>query len=278
MNKTQYNVFNIEELLTQLDTVSTRCPIIQEFFTTFTFSKILSKKEDSVNSAFVFKKTISDDETKSLIISSLNKLHPQHLEKTISAIRAIHFKSLDELNELVSQCIYKIKKDGEQIKPLVATLCNELLMTYFLTVKGEPIYFRKLLLTAIKDDYMINTNYANNWTREKGDGSMVLIGILYNANIIEDLVMKSIINDFKMRIVYKEDEKITYYDIVEKAIHQLTCLVSTIVLNDRSIVMYEDLDIWLEDQIKLYEKKTYISKRIRLVCKNCIDSIRKYAK
>lgn len=271
-----YSVYKPEDLINQLNTVTEINKDVSNFFSTFSFSNILNQNIDKGNSAYVFKNAMKEDTTRSKIILALNKLHQQNLTKIISMIREITFQTEDELTELVNQCTQKIKRDNDQIRPLVAALCWELLSTYFLTATGEKIYFRKLLLTAVKNDYIENTNYLDDsWTKEKGEKSMVLIGTLFNSKIIEEKIMSSIISDFKNKITYKEGGTQEDYDIVEKSIHQLSCLISTIIRKDDVENIYGNLDEFLENQISVYEEKKCVSKKIRLVCKNCIAELRK---
>jgi hypothetical protein len=271
-----YSVYKPEDLIAHLNTVSETNKDVNDFFSKFSFSNILNQNIDKGNSAYVFKNAIKEDSTKSKIISALNKLHQQNLTKIISMIREITFQTEDELMELVNQCTQKIKRDNDQIRPLVAALCWELLSTYFLTATGEKIYFRKLLLTAVKNDYIENTKYSDDsWTKERGEKSMVLIGTLFNSKIIEEKVMSSIISDFKNKITYKEGGTQEDYDIVEKSIHQLSCLISTIIKRDETENIYGNLDEFLEEQMSIYEEKKCVSKKIRLVCKNCIEELRK---
>ena len=271
-----YSVYKPEHLITQLNKVTEINQDVSKFFSTFSFSNILNQNIDKGNSAYIFKNAMKEDTTKSKIISALNKLHQQNLTKVISMIREITFQTEDELTELVNQCTQKIKRDSEQIRPLVAALCWELLSTYFLTATEEKIYFRKLLLTAVKNDYIENTKYSDeSWSREKGEKSMVLIGTLFNSKIIEEKVMSSIISDFRNKITYKDGGTQEEYEIVEKSIHQLSCLISTIIKKDEVEIIYGDLDIFLENQMAIYEEKKCVSKKIRLVCKNCVEELRK---
>ena len=78
-------------------------------------------------------------------------------------------------------------------------------------------------------------------------------------------------------VVNTSTEHITQeqYDKVEKAIQQLSCLVSCITLNEESKKLYGNLDEYLEKEITIYEEKKCISKRIRIICKNIIDGLRK---
>ena len=272
----EYNVYKPEELATYLSAVTDENEEVNNFFSTFSFTNILNQNMDKGNSAYVFKNVMKEDTTKSKIVSALNKLHQQNLTKIISMIREITFQTEDELNELVNQCIQKIKRDSDQIKPLVAALCWELLSTYFLTASGEKIYFRKLLLTAVKNDYIENTKFSDeNWTKERGEKSMVLIGTLFNSKIVEEKVMSSIISDFRNKIAYNDSGVEEDFIIVDKSIHQLSCLISTIIKTDETKSIFGDLDIFLENQMTVYEEKKCISKKIRLVCKNCIEELRK---
>lgn len=272
----EYNVYKPEELVTYLNAVSEENEEVNNFFSTFSFTNILNQNMDKGNSAYVFKNVMKEDTTKSKIVSALNKLHQQNLTKIISMVREITFQTEDELNELVNQCIQKIKRDSDQIKPLVAALCWELLSTYFLTASGEKIYFRKLLLTAVKNDYIENTKFSDeNWTKERGEKSMVLIGTLFNSKIVEEKVMSSIISDFRNKIAYNDGGVEEDFIIVDKSIHQLSCLISTIIKTDDTKSIFGDLDIFLENQMSIYEEKKCISKKIRLVCKNCIEELRK---
>lgn len=272
----QYSVYNPQELVSHLETVTDISDEMQKFYSNFSFSNIVNQNLDKGNSAYVFKNVMKEDSTKTKIITALNKLHQQNLTKIVSMIREITFQTKDELSELVNQCIQKIKRDNDQIKPLVAALCWELLSTYFLTDSGDKIYFRTLLLTAVKNDYVENSKYSDaSWTKEKGEKSMVLIGILFNNKIIENKVMSSIITDFKSKIEFKENGSEDDYGDVEKSIHQMSCLVSTIIKNNEVKSIYDDLDVFLENQMIVYEDKKCVSKKIRLVCKNIIEELRK---
>jgi hypothetical protein len=273
----QYNVYRTEKLIEVLSNITEKNDEVTRFFQSFSFNNVINQNIDKGNSAYVFKNAIKDDNTRSKITLALNKLHQQNLTKIITMIREIVFQTQDELNELVNQCIQKIKRDNDQIKPLVAALCWELLSTYFMSATGEKIYFRKLLLTSVKNDYVESTNFTNDdWSKEKGEKSMVLIGVLFNNKIIDQKIMGSIINDYKNRITFVDNGTQEQYEIVEKSIHQLSCLISSIIINDDSIKVYEELDTFLEKQMELYEEKKCISKKIRLVCKNCIEELRKY--
>lgn len=271
-----YTVYKTDQLFEKLNSVDESNKKVIEFFNIFTYANIINQNIAKDNSAFVFKNAKNEDLTKSKIIESLNKLHPQNLGKSISMIRGIVFKTSEELNELVNQCIQKIKRDNDQIRPLVAALCYEIINTYFLTTEGTEIYFRKLLLEEVKKEYLTSMNFEDDiWTKDKAEKVMILIGTLFNGKIIDKIIMKSIINDFKKNIVYKENGSQDEYEKIEKCIQLLSCLISCIVLNEESKNIYENLDIYLENLMITFEKEKCITKKVRLVCKNSIEELRK---
>jgi hypothetical protein len=279
-----YSAYDNDKLIEKLNEDKTINSDLLSFFKNFSFNNVVNQNLAKGNSAYVFKNAIKEDTTKSKITQSLNKLHAQNLSKIVSSIREIVFQNHDELNELVSQCILKIKKDNEQIRPVIASLCHELQSTYFLTADGEKIYFRRLLLTAVKNDYVESLNYDDDtWSKDKSERSMILVGTLYNINIIEKKIMISIINDLKKLIEYKEDQTQEFYEHVEKAIQQLSCLISVILPQNSQYSSSENLneiflDIveFIEKYIIIYEEKKCISKKIRIICKNSISEIQNY--
>lgn len=275
-NQQNYNVYNYNELVNKLDSLTETNQEVVNFIKNFTFAEVTSQHAAKGNSTHVFNKIIKEDTTKAKIIGYLNKLSQHNLNKIVSSIREIIFQTTDELNELVYQCILKIKRENDLIRPLVAALCWEFLTLYFITSDNDKIYFRKLLLSEVKKEYLSSTSYdSDEWSKDKADKVMILIGTLYNGKIIEDKIMSSIINDFKKTIIYKEDGTQEDYEKVEKSIQSLSCLISTIVLNDDSRKMLNNLDLFLTEQMVIYEEKKCISKKIRLVCKNTIFELTK---
>ena len=275
-NQQNYYVYNYNELINKLDSLNEPNKEVQNFLKNFSFAEITNQHAAKGNSTHVFNKIIKEDTTKAKIIGYLNKLSQHNLNKIVSSIREIVFQTTDELNELVYQCILKIKRENELIRPLVAALCWEFLTLYFITSDNDKIYFRKLLLSEVKKEYLISTAYdSDEWSKDKADKVMILIGTLYNGKIIEDKVMSSIINDFKKSIQYKENGTQEDYEKVEKSIQSLSCLLSSIVLNDDSRKMLNNIDIFLTEQMIIYEDKKCISKKNRLVCKNTIFELTK---
>ena len=271
-----YSVYNYNDLIEKLDELNDKNEETEKFLKSFSFSEITNQNAAKGNSTHVFNKIIREDTTKAKIIGYLNKLSQHNLNKIVGSIREIVFQTTDELNELVYQCILKIKKESELIRPLVAAICWEFLTLYFITSDNDKIYFRKLLLSEVKKEYLMATTFnSEEWTKDRADKVMILISTLYNGKIIEDKVMQSIINDFKKSIEYKENESQEYYEKVEKTIQSLNCLISSLVLNDDSRKMLNGLDKFLTEQMLIYEDKKCISKKIRLVCKNTIYELTK---
>ena len=276
-----YNVYNIQELTNKLDSLEYLNKDTTNFFKNFTFeNNVANQQVAKSNSANVFNKIIKEDTTKAKIINCLNKLSQTNLTKIVTSIREIVFQTTDELNELVYQCIKKIKLEKDEVRPLVAALCCEFMTLYFVTSENEKIYFRKLLLSEVKKEYISSISFdLNEWTKEKADKVMILISTFYNYNhngkIIEEKIMVSIINDLKKNIIYTENETQEYYDKVEKSIQLLNCLISSVVLNAESRCIFNGLDKFLQEQLNYYEEAKCISKKIRLVCKNIIYELTK---
>lgn len=271
-----YYVYNSNELVEKIDSLDETNVEVDLFFKQFSFSKIINQNVAKGNSTYVFNKIIKEDTTKAKIIGHLNKLSQHNLNKIVNSIREIIFQTTDELNELVFQCILKIKRENDSIRPLVAALCWEFLTLYFITTDNDKIYFRKLLLSEVKKEYISSTMYdSDEWTKDKADKVMILIGTLYNGKIIEDKIMSSIIDDFKKIIEFKQNGTQEDYERVEKSIQLLSCLVSSIVLNEDSKKMFNGLDQFLINQIVKYDEKKCISKKVRLVCKNTIFELSK---
>jgi|LakMenEpi03Aug12_release.lakeMendotaPanAssembly.Ray.scaffolds.fasta_scaffold710157_1 hypothetical protein len=277
MNTQTYYVYNPTELFEKLDSNTNQNNEVDTFFKNFSFEDVASQQTAKGNTTQVFNKIIKEDTTKAKIIGYLNKLNQHNLSKVVSSIRDIVFQTNDELNELVYQCIQKIKRDNDLIRPLVAALCKEFLSLYFVTSDNDKIYFRKLLLTEVKKEYVSSIDFdSSEWSKEKSDRVMILISTLYNEKIIEDKIMSSIINDLKKNITYKPNETQEYYEHVEKSVQLLSCLVSSIALNPESKIIFNGLDLFLEEQMKIYEEVKCIQKKTRLICKNIAFELTKH--
>lgn len=277
MNTQTYFTYNPTELFERLSSNTNTNNEVETFFKNFSFEDVINQQTAKGNTSHVFNKIIKEDTTKAKIIGYLNKLNQHNLAKVVSSVREIVFQTTDELNELVFQCIQKIKRDNDLIRPLVAALCKEFLALYFITSDNDKIYFRKLLLTEVKKEYISSINFdSDEWTKEKADRIMILISTLFNEKIIEDKIMLSIITDLKKNIIYKPDKTQEYYEHVEKSIQLLSCLVSSIAINFESKVIFNGLDTFLNEQIVIYEEVKCIQKKTRLICKNIVFELNKY--
>ena len=184
-NYKEYNVYEKESLFQVLGSITDISDDVKTFYETFNIDNVLKENEARTTSNFVFKNRMKEDTTKSKITQALNKLHQQNIGKVVSMVREIEFKSFDDLNELVSQCIQKIKRENEQMRPIISALCYELLSTYFISSTGEKIYLRKLLLSSVKSEYIESLNFnGEHWSKDKSEKSIILIATFFNSKII----------------------------------------------------------------------------------------------
>lgn len=277
MNCQTFYVYNPIELFERLNSNTNLNNEVEIFFKNFSFEDITNQQTLKGNTTQVFNKIIKEDTIKAKIIGYLNKLNQHNLAKVVSSIREIQFQTTEELNVLVYQCIQKIKRDNDLIRPVVAALCKEFMPLYFVTSDNDKIYFRKLLLGEVKKEYVNSIDFdSNEWTKEKSDRIMILISTLFNEKIIENKIMLSIIEDLKKNISYKQNEKQEYYEHVEKSIQLLSCLVSSTVINPEAKVIFDGLDTFLNEQMKIYEEEKCIQKKTRLICKNIVFELNKY--
>jgi hypothetical protein len=277
MNSQTYFVYNPTELFERLASNTNSNNEVETFFKNFSFEDVANQQTAKGNTSHVFNKIIKEDTTKARIIGYLNKLNQHNLVKVVTSIREIVFQTTEELNELVYQCIQKIKRDNDLIRPVVAALCKEFLALYFITSDNDKIYFRKLLLSEVKKEYISSINFdSNEWTKEKSDRIMILISTLFNEKIIEDKIMLSIIADLKRNISYKVNGTQEYYEHVEKSIQLLSCLVSSTVINPDAKIIFNGLNTFLNEQIEIYEEEKCIQKKTRLICKNIVFELNKY--
>ena len=164
-----YQVYKFNELNDKFNSMEDQNEDVVKFFDSFSFDIIVNNLKDRNNSANVFSSFMKENTTKAKIIGLLNKLNQPNLPSIIKSIRLIVFQTEEELNDLVQQCIQKIKRDSDQVRPLVARLCYDISTTYFVTKnnqngtekEGGKIFFRKMLLTEVKKDYTNNTRYCD---------------------------------------------------------------------------------------------------------------------
>jgi len=268
------SIYNNDELTTELSKITETDENVTKFYKEFVFENIISS--NNINSLKLFKDATETETNSKKIINLLNKINSSNVTKTISTIKEIHFKSLLELQELVNLCIQKIKRESDQIKPLIGTLCYELLAIYFVDENEEKNYFRKLLLTSVKNDYFNNINYNDNkWTKENGIKSISVIGILYNSNVISDELLLSVFNDFKKNIEYKIDFDEIYLSCVEKSVQLLIYLLSTLISNGNITEMCVEMEKFMTHQISLYKENKKIGKKCCLEMLSCVDALKK---
>ena len=109
MNTQNYYVYNPSELFEKINSNTNINNDVDIFFKKFSFEDITNQQTAKGNTTQVFNKIIKEDTTKAKIIGYLNKLNQHNLSKIVSSIRDIVFQTNDELNELVYQCIQKIR-------------------------------------------------------------------------------------------------------------------------------------------------------------------------
>lgn len=268
--------YNVNDIITEFKKSEGYDEETMNFFNTFSYSNIINQNQIKMNTVNVFNNTINENATKSTIISYLNKLNARNISRITISLREISIDTIDDLNELVTQCITKIKKDTEQMKPITAKLCYELLATFFTTETGEKIYFRNILLNQIKAEYISSINFENeSWSTEQGEKTSVLIGILYNNCIIPENVIFGIISDYKNKIDFIEGVTIDG-NRVEQIIRQFMILMSSIVLNVDSLKLFDGLGEYLDGELAKYNDKKLISKKMSLICKNLMCDVEKF--
>lgn len=272
MNTQTYYTYNPTELYNKLNNIEEPNNDVYNFFENFTFGQIINQNSARINSSNIIKNVVKENPTRAKIIGFLNKLKRDNLQYIVNCLREVVIETDEELNDFVFQCIQKIKKENDSNRPIIAALCKELLDYYFITSDGEKLYFRKLLINEVRNDYRKSMNFdSDDWARDKAEKVMILIGVLYNnGQIIENFVIESIIQDLKKNIKYVESESQEHYDNVEKSIHLLSHLISTIIIGCDSFHIFEELKRFLEEQLRFYEEKKCIPRKARLTITNII--------
>jgi len=270
------SVYNSEDLFKELSNITDTNEDVIKFYKNFSFDNLIKENNYYNNSAQIFKDETAEETNSSKMIQLLNKLHNKNIQKTVFSLREIKFNSVSELTELVNLCIQKIKRENEQIKPLIGMLCYELLSVYCIDENNEKIYFRKILLTNIKNDYFNNIDYNNEqWLRENSVKLMTVIGILFNCAVIDSKILLSIFDDFIKCIEYTEIKNENDFADVEKSIQLLLYLSSTLILNDNINEKCKNMYDFLETQKNIYNNCKKICKKSRLEICSCIDAFSK---
>ena len=261
----QYNE-NAEENLGEQNTIN--------FFKTFSYSTIISQNIIKQNTANVFNDANNENTFKSTVIALLNKLNAKNISKIIHMLREIEFKTVQDLHELVSQCITKIKRDSEQTKPITAMLCYELRTLFFKTETSENIYFKNILLSKIKDEYLLSIDFDNEqWNKDNSEKTTILIGVLYNNKIVTEPIIMEIINDYKNKITFVSGQTTEFYVKKEFVFSQLFVLLSSIIFNGDTIGLFTEMEKFINGEISKYKEQQCISKKIQLICKNLFSDI-----
>ena len=244
------------------------------FFKTFSYSTIINQNIIKQNTINVFNDANNENTFKSTVIALLNKLNAKNISKIIHMLREINFKTVQDLHELVNQCINKIKRDSEQTKPITAMLCYELRTLFFKTELDENVYFKNILLSKIKEEYLLSIDFENNnWNKENSEKTTILIGVLFNNKIVTEQIIAEIINDYKNKIIFKENQTTEYYLIKENIFSQLFTLLSSIIFNEETMALFNDVEQFINDEIAKYKENQCISKKIQLICKNLFTDI-----
>jgi hypothetical protein len=269
-NTIVYNFKSLEELVSKETDVNEE---IFNFFTEFNYNKVLNLEKQKNDSQFVFINEINESSTKSTIIQLLNKLNKLNLQKIYSSLKEIVFESNDEINELIKQCIIKIKQESTVLRSSVGELCKNLSSTFFLDKDKNKIQFIKLLLNATFDEYKIAMNYSSpDWDESAAKKSMILLGTLMNADVIGIDITERIIEDFIKRITYTENQEQKYYEGVEKAMTLLSLLMSMISEENYKYKFINVKEI-INDELVKYEQNKCIARKTRILFKDALSKL-----
>lgn len=265
-----YKFENLEKLVNNGDEINYE---IRDFFKSFSNDKVLNLTKLKDDSQFVFINEINKNETKSSIIQLLNKLNKSNIQKIYTSIREITFTSNDEVDELIKQFIIKIKQESNIIRPLVGNLCKELSSTFFIDKNNEKIHFAVLMLQATFKEYKSAMNFESpDWDKDKAEKSMILLGTLMNSKIIEREITEKIIEDFKKRIAFIENQEQKYYEEVEKSMQLLAVLISVIVEKEPEDEFIK-AKAFINRELTKYEDNKCITRKIRIFFKDALSKL-----
>jgi hypothetical protein len=268
-----YIVYKYEDLEKLVNNGNETNTEICNFFKNFSDDKVTNLTKLQDNSQFVFINEINKNETKSCIIQLLNKLNKSNLQKIHASIRDISFTSNDEIDELIKQCIIKIKHESNIVRPLIGNLCKELSSTFFIDKNNEKIHFAVLMLQTTFKEYKIAMNFESpEWDKDKAEKSMILLGTLMNSKIIEREITEKIIEDFKKRIAFIDNQSEKYYGEVEKSMQLLAVLILVIVDKDAE---YEFIKAkkFIDRELNKYEDNKCITRKTRIFFKDALKKL-----
>lgn len=270
----KHSIYNNEDIYNSVYSVEGTHNGVSNFFKNFTFKSVIEAEIAETNSASVFKNIFKNNKNKSLINQNLNKINSGNITQIVSNIKEIQFENKEEIESLVFNCINKIKKDNDQVRPLIAQLCYELLsMKYY--VNDIKYSFKKLLLENVKKDYDNGINYANEeWNKDSSNEAMVLVGSLYNCKVLDNNIMNSIIDDFKQIITYDENNETLNYDNIQNAINSFYRLITCILPHkNNNMELFENIDKYIKSQLDIYKNNNKISKKSIIIFKNIINDL-----
>lgn len=262
------------ELIDLLLSVKDENDKINHYLNSYSIKEINEQKKEMEN-AQIFTKIIDTNANKAIIIEELNKLNVSNLIEVANNLKKLSLKTSTEVDDFMNQIINKIIKETEQNKILVGSLCFELQTLCFI-IKDNKYIFKNLLLDRIKRQYVDIMNFkSDNYNEDHGKRIMSVISVLYQSKIISDNVFIEIINDYKNQITFNETMSETNFSIVEKAMNQLCHFLTLLKFTPELLIITDNIDTYLEQQLKIYNDKKCISKKVRFICENTIEHIKK---
>jgi hypothetical protein len=264
---TEY-AYIVEDLYNKIDEVKSLNTEVEFFMETFNFQQVLDRKNEKNNSFSVFKDNVSENEVKCAITRIFNKLNKNNIEKSAIEIKSLNFETSNDYNELVRQCINKIKITNEQMRYYMGSLCTNLHYLFYNPDKKE-----NRLLTAIRNEYLefIKFNIEKNADKK----ILLVISTFYDVKILDDVLISKIFDDFRKYIKYDENKN---YEIVEYAIQHLCYFIHSFGSNGELLLLSKDsdsisIDTFLNTELLLYGKN--ISKKTILTVENTIEEVYK---
>ena len=262
------HVYIIDDLYKNIDEIKSLNTEVEFFMETFNFQQVIDRKNEKNNSFSVFKDNVSENEVKCSITRIFNKLNKNNIEKSAIEIKNLNFETLDDYNELVRQCINKIKNTNEQMRYYMGSLCTHLHYLFYNSDKKED-----RLLNAIRGEYLEFIKFDIEKNSDKK--ILLVISTLYDVKILDDELISKIFDDFRNFIKFDETKK---YDVVEYAIQNLCYFIHSFVSNVDLLLLSKDvngigIDAFLNSELSLYGKN--ISKKIVLTVENTIEEVYK---
>lgn len=283
-------IFVVDDIYRELDNIETLNESVSTFLDTFTIEQIKNRKNEKLNSVNVFKHNIIDNEIQSSIIKVLNRVNQNNIEKSAAEIKNINFTKMEDYQELVIQCLNKIKNTNEQMKYYIGLLfCN--LICLFNNSDNKKVNIEDLLLKTTREEYLdfIKFDVKNN--TDKNKKILIVISTLYEVKILDEKLISDIFDDFRNFIKYEPNKK--NYEQIEIAIQYLCYFLSSLGFNNDLIlkinnnndklkymerlqeilILSKHINVFLKNEILLYDKN--ISKKMVLTVENTIEEVQK---